>query len=176
MNTSFIESTDYSSAFEIALSFVLAMEGGFVDDPDDPGGMTRYGISQRAYPDLDIRHLTQAQASAIYYQDYWQPCQCDHLPVATACVLFDTAVNMGQGTAIKLLQQSVNTQVDGVIGQQTIAACFRERCAHYLPDMLSRRAKRYHQIAQDEKQSRFFRGWMRRLFELQQRLHEERLL
>ncbi|KEQ19185.1 glycoside hydrolase family 108 protein [Endozoicomonas numazuensis] len=167
---------DYSAAFEIAITFVLGEEGGYVDDPKDRGGATSFGISQRAYPDLDIKSLTVEQAKAIYYQDYWQPCQCDLLPAAVACVVFDTAVNMGKGAAIRFLQQSLNVTVDGILGPVTLRTAHLETPLSYISNYLSRRAKRYHRIAQDESQNRFIRGWFKRCFELQQYLYEERLL
>lgn len=135
----------YSSAFETAITFVLGEEGGYGDDPADNGGATKYGISQRAYPDLDIKHLTVDQAKAIYLRDYWQPCQCDLLPPAIACAVFDTAVNMGTGAAIRFLQQALRVSVDGLIGPVTLRHADQNPLC-YLSDYLSRRARRYHDI------------------------------
>lgn len=168
---------DYSAAFETAIIFVLGEEGGYVDDPSDKGGATHFGISQRAYPDLDIKSLTVEQAAAIYYQDYWLPCQCDQLPAATGVMVFGTAVNMGKRAAIRFLQQSLKVKVDGILGPVTLRAAHLETPLTYASDYLSRRARRYHVIAyQDESQRRFLRGWLKRTYELQQYLYEERLL
>lgn len=82
-------------SFEQALDFVLAREGGFVDDPADPGGMTKYGISKHAYPNLDIRNLTPELAGEIYRTDYWGPAGCDAFNPGMALALFDAAVNCG---------------------------------------------------------------------------------
>lgn len=166
----------YSSAFETAITFVLAEEGGYVCDPNDKGGATKFGISQRAYPDLDIKSLTVEQASAIYYQDYWKACRCDELPAAVACVVLDTAVNMGNRTAIRFLQQSLRVSVDGIIGPKTLQASFITPPLAYLSDFFSHRAKRYLAISLNETQRRFYRGWLKRTYELQQYLYEERLL
>ena len=176
MNTIKTVNATYSPAFGIAIGFVLSMEGGFVNDPNDKGGATKYGISQRAYPDLDIQHLTEEQAVAIYYQDYWRACRCDELPAAAACLVFDTAVNMGTRTAIRFLQQSLKVVDDGIIGPKTLAASFINPPAAYLNDYLSHRANRYFAIALNESQRRFYRGWLKRTYELQQMIYEERLL
>lgn len=167
---------NYSAAFESAVAFVLEAEGGYVNDPADAGGETHYGISKRAYPDLDIKALTEDQAKTIYYDDYWQPCRCDEMPAYIASVVFDTAVNMGQRTAIKFLQQSLDVTVDGIIGPVTLATTYRKSPNELLPDFLSYRAKRYHRIAKENKQTRFIRGWLKRTYEIQQRLYEDRLL
>ena len=87
--------------FQRALAFVLNAEGGekITDDPRDRGGLTRWGISQTAYPKLDIRSLTRAQAEQIYRTDYWLLGCCDGLPPPLALMHFDCAVNMGIATA-----------------------------------------------------------------------------
>ena len=114
--------------WETAISFVLKMEGGETAelDPNDPGGLTKYGISQKAYPNLNIKDLTLEQAKDIYYKDYWLPCSCDELPTIYAISVFDTAVNQGVGKSKRLLQISLNMdEVDGVIGPKTIAASWK---------------------------------------------------
>jgi len=82
-----------------ALTFVLDREGGYVNNPADPGGETNYGISKRAYPNLDIRGMTPELAGTIYKNDYWMPAGCDALPPAMALIVFDTAVNCGVSRA-----------------------------------------------------------------------------
>lgn len=105
-----------------AITFVLKQEGGYGIDPNDPGGETNFGISKKAYPNVDIRNLTVEQAKEIYKKDFWSPCKCDELPRAIAIGLFDSAVNQGVGTAIKILQRSLKVKDDGVIGPLTLAA------------------------------------------------------
>ncbi|WP_324606443.1 glycosyl hydrolase 108 family protein [Xenorhabdus nematophila] len=70
----------YSVAFLHAINSLLPMEGGYVNDPHDRGGETQYGISQRSYPRLDIRALTQDDATAIYYRDFWLTAGCERVP------------------------------------------------------------------------------------------------
>ncbi|OED44056.1 hypothetical protein ACH42_08425 [Endozoicomonas sp. (ex Bugula neritina AB1)] len=167
----------YSSSFEIAIAFVLGEEGGFVDDPADNGGATKYGISQRSYPDLNIQSLTIEQVKTIYHDDYWQKCRCGELPAAVACVVMDTAVNMGIGRAIRLLQEALRVTVDGIMGPKTIEAAYLNPPLFYLGDYFSYRARRYHTIVvRGQGSSRFIRGWFKRCFQLQQYLYEERLL
>ena len=89
--------------FEKALKFVLKWEGGYSNDPNDPGGETKFGISKRSYPELDISKLTLKQAKEIYYQNYWLKTGCDELPYPFNIVVFDTAVNMGRRRAMEFL-------------------------------------------------------------------------
>lgn len=85
--------------FSKAISFVLSWEGGYVDNPNDAGGETKWGISKRSYPDLDIKELTKEQAIEIYKKDYWNVMNCDYLSYPLDVVVMDTAVNMGVGRA-----------------------------------------------------------------------------
>ena len=89
--------------FDKALKFVLKWEGGYSNDLRDPGGETKYGISKRSYPKLDISKLTLKQAKEIYYQNYWLKAGCDKLPYPFNIVVFDTAVNMGRRRANEFL-------------------------------------------------------------------------
>lgn len=81
--------------FEKSVEFVLRWEGGYVNDPDDPGGETNWGISKRSYPHLEIKNLTREEAIEIYRKDFWEAsgCQAQEWPVNL--VFFDTAVHLG---------------------------------------------------------------------------------
>lgn len=103
---SFEEPALLPPGWERAVAFVLRLEGGYVNDPNDPGGETKYGISKRSYPQLDIANLTEADAKAIYARDYWQASGADGLPWPLSLIHFDSAVNTGVGQAQKWLQQS----------------------------------------------------------------------
>jgi lysozyme family protein len=150
--------------FPIALAFVLLKEGGakITDDPDDPGGLTKYGISQRAYPHLDIRNLSESQASAIYRADYWTPAGCAQVPGAIGIMLFDIAVNQGQGTAVKLLQEAAGVLADGKLGAKTVEAVNRKHPRDMLREFTVRRQMRYSTTRNFEK---FGLGWNRRAVE-----------
>jgi lysozyme family protein len=99
---------------------VLNNEGGYVNDPNDPGGETNLGICKRAYPNVNIKNLTETEAVTIYRQDYWDKCRCDDLPECIQALVFDAAVNQGTRTAIVLLQRALKVKDDGVLGPITI--------------------------------------------------------
>lgn len=149
--------------FPRAVSIVLEAEGLLSDDPRDAGGLTKYGISQRAYPDLDIRALTRDDAVGLYRRDYWDKCRCGGLPWWAALITFDCAVNQGPGVAARLLQRAVGAPEDGLIGPKTIVAVAKMDPRVGSAQFLSHRAIRY---TQAEGFDRFGRGWMVRLFDV----------
>jgi lysozyme family protein len=155
-------------SFDRAIPLVLRFEGGYVNDPRDPGGETNYGISKRAYPNLDIRNLTVAQASAIYRRDYWTPLRCDDLPWPLSLAVFDAAVNQGTQPAAVMLQRVLGVAQDGRLGPVTLRAAARagpDACANYLAE----RAMRYFGTRNFD---RFGRGWLRRIFHLALEAHK----
>lgn len=160
---------------DAAWAWILRAEGGEVDDPDDRGGYTRYGISQRAYPNEDIASLTKARARQLYCQDYWQRAGCDRLDDARLAVVhFDAAVNHGVGRAIRLLQEAAGVTVDGLIGPETLGAANGGDPRILIVELLGRRALFYHKIvSSDDSQGRFLRGWLLRTFRLQRHVYEE---
>ena len=81
------------SNFNRAVEHLLVEEGGYVNHPEDPGGETKFGISKRAYPSLNIKDLTVNEAKEIYKRDYWDHFPMDDLPDGVAFSLFDFAVN-----------------------------------------------------------------------------------
>ena len=158
-----------ASSFELAVARVLDSEGGYVDHPDDPGGETKYGISKRSYPDLDIRRLSRQQAIDIYRADFWEKCRGDELPGPLGFVVFDGAVNHGVSRSIKCLQHAVGGTADGVIGPMTMAATTGADTGNLITEVLARRAVFYTDLVAKRPQSRvFLNGWMRRLFTVQQ--------
>lgn len=106
-------------SFDKAFQITVGVEGGYVNDPADPGGETKYGISHRAYPDIDIKALTLDQARDIYRRDYWQAASCDSMPERIGHLVFDCAVHHGVKTAIKLLQRALKVADDGEFGPIT---------------------------------------------------------
>lgn len=101
---------DAYNKFYKSLQFVLKWEGGYVFDPTDPGGETKYGISKRAYPNLDIKNLTPEQALEIYYRDYWQKVHADVLDYPDCVALFDTGVNNGVSRALSWCSTPFSSQ------------------------------------------------------------------
>lgn len=122
------------SLFPAAFTHVIGIEGGYVNDPNDLGGETKYGISKRAYPKEDIPSLTLERAQELYQRDYWDAAGCEALPWAQALMVFDAAVNQGVSFA-KTLRGTVDY-------------------------MMADRALRY---ADNAKFKLYGRGWMRRL-------------
>lgn len=108
------------SNFDKAFEAVIGHEGGYVWHPSDPGGETNWGISKRAYPDVDIKALTREGARSIYRRDYWLRARCDELPAGVAFDVFDAAVNSGVGQAVRWLQRSVGVADDGIVGPVTL--------------------------------------------------------
>lgn len=120
---------NFSESFE----HVLGHEGGYQRDPRDRGNWTsgqigvgenkgtKWGISAMSYPHLDIKNLTKADAQAIYARDYWGPIQGDRLPMGVDLAVFDAAVNSGRTRAAQWLQHVVGAEMDGLIGEETLA-------------------------------------------------------
>lgn len=151
-----------SEHFTRALNLILDHEGGYVNDPKDPGGETKYGISKRAYPHLSIRDLTKEQAAAIYRKDYWNKVRGDSIHPAVAIVAFDIAVNMGVSVAIKMLQHAVDERQDGIFGDKTLAGIKGHASAYIVERMTTARILRYASLPTF---NRFGSGWVRRSVE-----------
>ena len=121
-----------SSSFDRAFEELLELEGGYVNDPQDPGGETKYGISKQSYPDEDIANLTAARAKAIYCRDYWVPLRLDELHPSVAKEVFEVSINtsrpgLRRSMGVKLLQRALNflgsgVTEDGLIGPETLTA------------------------------------------------------
>jgi lysozyme family protein len=109
--------------FDQAFDRLLGHEGGYSANPADPGGVTNWGISQRSYPELDIKNLTREQASAIYLRDFWQP--LGSAPEAIKFQVFDFAVNSGMQTAVRKLQAAIGVADDGHWGPVSAAKLAR---------------------------------------------------
>lgn len=135
-----------NSSWDDSIKFVLEQEGGYTNDPNDAGGETNFGICKRDFPDLDIRNLTQAAAEQIYITQYWQECQCDGLPWPLDICVFDTAVNEGTRPAKRILQGALSVNVDGIIGDATIAAAFKADPATIAKRYLMHRLTAYTRI------------------------------
>jgi len=152
--------------FDKAIEIVLKHEGGYVDDPVDPGGETNMGISKKAYPYLDIKNLTIKQASDIYFKDYWLKAKVSKVPQELRMIYFDMVVNMGKSRAVKILQEAitakgVKTDVDGGIGPKTISNALKSGLE---PERLrSYRVKYYADLVNRKpKLNKYWYGWYRR--------------
>ncbi len=144
--------------FELAIPVVLKNEGGYVNDPDDAGGETNFGISKSSYPNVDIKNLTVEEASAIYKRDFWKFDGINDQAAATK--LFDAYVNM-KSHAIKAAQEVTQQTVDGVYGPHTEAAI--NNSANFLADFRARLVQYYKEIVEyNPEDEKFLAGWLRR--------------
>ena len=155
------------TAFDDALKDVLVIEGGLVDNPEDPGGITKWGISlrflQRINPDATaetICDLPYGRMAEIYREHFWEACKCDGLPAGLSLAVFDCAVNQGPPTARKILQRALKVKPDGHIGPVTLAAVLRADPHQVLKRFMARRAVRYAVTANFDD---FGYGWISRL-------------
>ena len=111
--------------FKECLALVLKSEGGWVNNPNDPGGETNLGVTKRVWeewvghPVTTMKNLTQADVAPLYEQKYWRPCYGEVLPRGLDFVVFSMGVNAGPGRSVKLLQSSIGCVPDGVIGPRT---------------------------------------------------------
>lgn len=149
--------------FDDLVEYVLEHEGGYVNDPNDSGGETKYGISKRAYPDINIQLLTKEAAKEIYKHDYWDKVKGDYLPVPLRLMVFDTAVNMGVWRAAYILQKLLNVKKDGLIGLKTLAALGDYDDARLLIDYALERHMHYAYVADWD---RYGKGWSKRLLDV----------
>lgn len=168
---------DADALFERALLHVLKMEGGFSDHRHDPGGPTNMGITlavfaawrkerltgdNRARLIRALKRIDRETVHEIYRRRYWQVARCGEFAPPLAVMHFDTAVNHGPGTAVRILQEAVGTDVDGKIGPKTRAAVARKPLADLLADYAAIRERRYRALPHFR---HFGRGWLRRVKE-----------
>lgn len=146
--------------FDEAFRRLIGHEGGYVDHPEDPGGRTKYGITQRTYPGEDIRGMTLERAKAIYLRDFWGPAGCDAVPDALRFDLFDMAVNAGTKAAIRALQKAAGADVDGVLGPRTVQAITSMPAARLVARFNGHRLEH---MASLPTWPSFGRGWARRI-------------
>ena len=144
--------------FETVMAFVLAAEGGYVNDPKDPGGETNFGISRRTYPKEDILHLTKERAVELYRRDFWTPLGCEDMTPEMALLVMDTGVNMGLGTTLKMLAWAKrNSDMPGTLTVEEEFLCARSR--------------RYLNLCHTNSDLRKFKvGWLRRNLRLLERI------
>jgi lysozyme family protein len=118
--------SNWKKSFEL----MLASEGGYVNHPSDPGGMTNLGVTKRVWEEWvgresnekEMRSLTPEMVEPLYKRKFWDACKCDDMPSGIDYLVFDFAVNAGVGRSAKILQTAVGVTPDGGIGPITIAA------------------------------------------------------
>lgn len=158
--------------FEVAIGFTKQAEGGTNAHPSDRGGLTKYGISSKQYPDLDILNLTWNDAKTIYYNDYWLVLNCGSFEQALSMVLFDSGVNCGTGSAARWAQRTCNylgwnLTLDGDIGPLSVRAIKMFGEINIKEGILAYRLKRYARLVKsypDQKDN--IGGWINRASDL----------
>ncbi len=171
-------------SFDDALQFVLQQEGGFVNNPNDPGGATNRGITQATYDryrsaqgvaPLAVSGIADGEVSDIYQTQYWTASRCmdiEQLDAGLALVVFDTAVNSGVGEASRILQRLLGVTADGQIGPQTLEALAGRDLKALTEDYLWARLALDAGIVRQRPQSRqFLLGWVSRVLALRERVH-----
>lgn len=169
------------SAMSRAFEWILKTEGGYVNNPNDKGGETNYGISKRQYPDLDIANLTIEEALEIYRVDYYDAYRCGELPEALGLFLFDSIVNHGAERAVRFLQYAVKSTVDGLIGPKTIAKANLHskniNQSEVLRDMSLQRVEFYKRLVyRRPSQNVFLTGWQKRVLHLNEFIRNNNLI
>ena len=163
-----VEEKQEMSKFDEIIEVVLEHEGGYVNDPKDPGGETNFGIAKRSNPDVDIKNLTKAEATLIYKTKYWDKNKVESLPEELWHIYFDMCVNMGRSRAVKILQQSAvnrgrNIKVDGGLGPNTIKALKGVE----LERVRAFRVRYYVELVNKKPDlEKFYFGWFRRALEV----------
>jgi lysozyme family protein len=161
------------SNFETCLALMLAHEGGFVNHPQDPGGMTNLGVTKRVWEEWvghevdekQMRALTPETVAPLYKRKYWDAIRADDLVDGVDYCVFDVAVNSGPGRAIKFLQSCVGTTPDGGFGPATMAAVKKsEEDPTRLIEMYC--AKRLEFLQSLKTFETFGKGWSRRVQEV----------
>jgi len=162
--------------FNKAFEELIGVEGGYVFDPDDRGGETKYGITKRSYPHLDIKSLSLQDAKDIYFKDFWNTprMSLEDFEYDLAYELFDTGVNAGMPTARKMLQRALNLlnrvetiyddlKVDGWIGSSSIGAVRKVKQQKLIKVLNGLQFMHYFNIVDDDhSQEKFFAGWITR--------------
>jgi lysozyme family protein len=157
-----METAIMSFARAIAYIYRPDVEGGLEEDPADPGGTTNRGLSQREYPELDVKTLSVEETTDIYHKDFWTPIHGDELPDSIAFALFDFAVNSGVPEAVHALQKALRISVDGIFGAETVHAAQIAPPKNLVRDLFSLR------LVLMEKQpdyAHYGEGWRRRVIQ-----------
>lgn len=148
----------------IAIERVLVHEGGYVNDPEDPGGETNWGITVKVARDsgfhADMETMNKNEAILIYRRAYWNRMRCDEMPFAVAFQVFDAGVNHGIHRSIQWLQRECGATVDGVIGPQTLERIVATDPVRLIMGFNATRITFYTNL---DHFNRFGRGWMNRM-------------
>jgi len=149
--------------FDWIIKFTLDAEGGYDNDPDDPGGETKYGIDKRSHPNVNIKELTVEEAKDIYFTEYWTKYSCWLYAAPLGEVYFDCCVNTGAKQSNKFLQRAVGTAPDGIVGPKTIEAIASKDAYKTAFEVINQRQKFYENLADNRPSlKKFLKGWTNR--------------
>jgi len=149
--------------FDISFKKTMNFEGGYVNDPDDRGGETKYGISKKSFPNLNIRELTLNEAKDLYRNNYWDKIEGNFIHnQELADLLFDTAVNIGLTGSVKMLQRILGINDDGIVGSITLKHINQYKESECLADRYRLARIKYYYDITNKKNKKFFYGWIRR--------------
>ena len=153
--------------FQNAFALLLGHEGDFSDHKDDPGGKTRFGITEAVAREADytgdMRELPVELAQQIYLERYWLPIRADDLPPGIRYMVFDAAVNSGPRQAALWLQRALGVEADGVIGHKTLRAAYAQDVNALRLRLLAQRLRFMTGLTN---WPAFSRGWARRIADL----------
>jgi len=159
---------DIKDRDKIILRTIDKWEKGYVNDKNDSGGETRWGISKRSYPRVDIKHLTKMGAVEIYATDFYDKMDLSGIKtLAIGWKCFDMAVNMGRRAATRIIQRATGAHVDGIMGPLTLASVNVDDQNVLMFTLVYLQTQRYAAIAKrNPKSLRFLKGWIRRAFDV----------
>ena len=155
-----------ASNFQECLDLVLKSEGGWVNNPADPGGETNLGVTKRVWEEYvghavqSLKKLTKDDVAPLYELKYWRPCYCEVLPRGLDFVVFSMGVNAGPGRSVKLLQQSIGCVPDGVIGPRTRELISTSNSATFIAKFSETRREYYRSL---KTFPIFGKGWLARV-------------
>jgi len=152
--------------FKECLDLVLKAEGGWVNNPKDPGGETNLGVTKHVWeeyvghPVESLKKLTKEEVAPLYELKYWRPCYGEVLPRGLDYVVFSMGVNAGPGRSVKLLQSAIGCVPDGVIGSRTRELIFASNCATLIAKFSEVRREYYRSL---KTFPIFGKGWLARV-------------
>jgi lysozyme family protein len=170
------------SAFTVAFDRVIGSEGGYTNNPKDPGNWTsgkcgsgrllgtKYGISASSYPNLDIINITLNQAQEIYKRDYWDKLKLDYLSAVLSYQLFDASVQHGYVRATRILQHTLGITEDGLFGKQTLSEALKQNQKDLAMQFCINRIYFYTSLKDFNS---FGKGWMNRMARNLEYLNQE---
>jgi len=156
--------------FDKSLALVLKSEGGWVNNPADPGGETNLGVTKKVWEEWvghevkTMKDLTPADVAPMYKAKYWMACYAPQLKTGIDYALFDAAVNMGSGRAIKLLQECLGCVPDGTIGPRTLQLIDQKKPQDVIEAFSKRKIDFYESLNKPQ----FINGWLKRVEQVKQ--------